>query len=107
MTMTGPAWIPGTGGGATTTLPFTSKTGTYIIDNTDCVVDCTTNTFTVTLPTASGLQGQFFVVKNSGAGVITVAAFGSETIEGLPNKLLSVQNESVTVVSDGTNWKII
>lgn len=104
--MTGPAW---TGGSAlsSTTLPITNQTSTYAIDNTDCVVSCTSGTFTVTLPTAAGIAGQYFIVKNRGTGVITVDGYSSETIDGLANKLLAVQNESIMVVSDGANWIIV
>jgi hypothetical protein len=105
--MTGPAWTPGTGGGANSTLTYAAKTGAYTIDNTDCVIDCTTGVFTLTLPTAVGIVGQFFIIKNSGTGVITVDGNGSETIDGVANKILSVQYQSITVLSDGTNWKII
>lgn len=105
--MTGPAWTPGTGGGSSSTIPFTSKTGAYTIDNTDCMVDCTAGTFTVTLPTAVGLEGKYFIVKNSGIGIITIDAYGSETIDGVLNKILAVQYESLTMISDGTNWKVI
>lgn len=104
--MTGPAWTEGSTT-ATTTLPLTNQTGAYTIDNTDCVVNCTANTFTVTLPTAVGIAGQYFIIKNSGTGVITVDGDGSETIDGLANKILSVQYQSITVLSDGTNWNII
>lgn len=104
--MSGPAWVEGTGG-ATTTLPFTNKTGTYTIDNTDCVVNCTSGSFTVTLPTAVSIEGQYFIIKNTGTGVITVDGYGSETIDGAANKILAVQNESITVISDGSNWIIV
>lgn len=105
--MTGPASIPASLVG-TTTLPLTNRTGTYVIDmTTDCVVNCTSGTFTVTLPTAVGIEGQYFVVKNSGTGVITIDADGSETIDGATGKTLSVQYESMTVVSNGSNWIIV
>lgn len=105
--MTGPAWTPSTATG-TTTLPLTNRTGTYLIDSsTDCVVNCTANTFTVTLPTAVGIEGQYFVIKNSGTGVITIDGDGSETIDGATNKTLSVQYESMTLVSNGANWIIV
>lgn len=104
--MSGPAWVEGTGA-YTTTLPFTNQTSNYTIDNTDCVVNCTANTFTVTLPTAVGLEGQYFIIKNRGTGYITVDADGSETIDGLQNKILAIQNESITVISDGSNWIIV
>lgn len=104
--MTGPALVPGSTG-IGTTLPFTNQTSTYTVDNTDCVVNCTANTFTVTLPTAVGIEGQYFIIKNRGTGVITVDGDGSETIDGAANKLLAVQNESITVISDGSNWIIV
>lgn len=106
--MSGPAWIKGSGGGAaSTTFPFTNKSGAYVIDNTDCVINCTANTFTVTLPTAVGVEGQFFIVKNSGTGIVTVDGDGSETIDGQANKKLAVQYESITVVSNGVNWVVV
>lgn len=105
--MTGPAWIPGTSSGATTTFPFTNKTATYTIDDQDCIINCTSNTFTVTLPTSVGLTGQFFVIKNSGNGIITIEADAAETIDGELFKVLAVQYESITVVSDGANWIIV
>jgi len=104
--MTGPAWVEGNAV-SSTTFPFTNQTSTYTIDNTDCVINCTANTFTVTLPTSVGLEGQYFIIKNSGTGTITIDADGSETIDGLPNKLLAIQNESITVISNGANWIIV
>lgn len=104
--MSGPAWVQG-GIVSGTTLPITSKTGTYIITNDDCVVLCTSGTFTVTLPTAVGIDGQYFIVKNMGTGVITVDANGSQTMDGQLNKTLAVQYESLTFISNGANWAII
>jgi len=43
-------------------VKYTPVSGTYTIKTTDCVVDCTANTFTVTLPTATGIQGQLFTI---------------------------------------------
>jgi hypothetical protein len=104
--MTGPAWTEGSGA-ASTTLPFTNQTANYTIDNTDCVINCTANTFTVTLPTAAGVEGQYYIIKNSGTGVITIDGDGSETIDGAANKNLAVQYESLTVISNGVNWLVI
>lgn len=104
--MTGPAWTPGTAA-SSTTLPFTNKTATYVVDNTDCVVNCTSGTFTVTLPTAVGITGQYFIIKNSGTGVITVEGDGSETIDGVLNKILAVQYEGMIFVSNGANWIVV
>ena len=104
--MSGPAWTEGSVA-SSTTLPFTNHTSTYTIDNEDCVVNCTSGTFTVTLPTAVGLEGQYFIIKNSGTGVITIDGDGSETIDGSLTFILSTRYESITVISNGLNWNII
>jgi len=105
--MTGPARVPASAT-SITTLPFTNVTTTYTIDNTDCVVNCINNgSFTVTLPTAVGIEGQYFIIKNSGTGVITIDANASETIDGQLNKVMAVQYEAYTVISNGANWLVI
>jgi len=73
---------------------------------TNHIINCTANTFTVTLPTAVGIQGKEYIVKNSGSGVITVDADGTETIDGDLTQSLN-QYDSLTIVSDNTNWIII
>lgn len=104
--MTGPAWTEGTGA-VSTTLAFTNQTSNYTIDNTDCVINCTANTFTVTLPTAVGVEGQYYIIKNSGTGVITIDGDGSETIDGSLTFILSIQYQSITIISNGLNWSVI
>jgi len=105
--MTGPAWTPATGGGTPTTLPFTNKVANYTVDNLDCVINCTSGTFTVTLPTAVGIEGQYFIVKNSGTGVITIDGYNSETIDGQATKVMAVQYESYYLVSNNANWIVV
>lgn len=84
---------------------YIAKTGTYTITNNDYLINCTSNTFTVTLPTAVAIGGRTYIIKNSGSGVITLEGDGTETIDGALNFTLT-QYVSVTVVSDGTNWII-
>lgn len=93
--------------GAALKVKYTAISGTYTVTATDCVIDCTANTFTVTLPTAAGIQGQVFTIKNSGTGVITVAAAGGEFIDGRATQTLSVRYESITIISTNTSWRII
>lgn len=84
---------------------YAAKTGTYtIVAATDYCINCTSGTFTVTLPTAVGIAGQEFVIKNSGTGVITVATTSSQTIDGALTDVLSSRYQSITVISDGANW---
>lgn len=88
-------------------LPFASKTSTYSITTSDSIIDCTSGTFTVTLPTATGITGRQFTVKNSGAGTITIATTSSQTIDGASTYSLSMQYQSVMLVSNGVNWIVV
>jgi hypothetical protein len=86
---------------------YVTKTGAYTATNDDYVIDCTSGTFTVTLPASSGRTGRILIIKNSGAGTITVDGNGAETIDGAATYSLAVQYATVQIISDGTNWKII
>ena len=86
---------------------YVAKTGAYTATDADYVIDCTSGTFTVTLPASSGRTGRILIIKNSGAGTITVDGNGAETIDGATTYSLSVQYATVQIMSDGTNWKII
>ena len=86
---------------------YVTKTGAYTATNDDYVIDCTSGTFTVTLPASSGRTGRILIIKNSGAGTITVDGNSSETIDGAATYSLAVQYATVQIMSDGTNWKII
>jgi len=86
---------------------YVAKTGAYTATNDDYVIDCTSGTFTVTLPASSGRTGRILIIKNSGAGTITVDGNASETIDGATTYAISVQYGTIQIMSDGTNWKII
>ena len=87
-------------------LGYVAKTSNYTASASNYVIDCTANTFTVTLPTAAGIQGQIYIIKNSGTGVITIATTSSQTIDGTTTKVLNSQYQSYTVMSNGSNWII-
>ena len=87
------------------TFPLTGITVTYLVKEEDYLIDVTGNTVTVTLPTAVGVNGQNYVIKNRGTGVVTVATTSSQTIDGANTKSLN-NNDSIEVISDGSNWII-
>lgn len=69
--------------------------------------DASAAAFTITLPTAVGNNGFWFRIKkvDSTLNEITVATNASQTIDGsTANKLIRVQYESMTFVSDNSNW---
>jgi hypothetical protein len=91
------------GGGPT--LRNVSSTDTFATANE--TINCTSGTFIVNLPTAVGIQGTTYTLVNSGTGVITLDANGTETINGSLTIDLSTQYISRTVQSDNTNWIVI
>lgn len=87
-------------------LSYLAKTANYTVGPFDSTVDCTANSFTVTLPTAVGIAGRTYVVKNSGVGVITVDTTSSQTIDGASTDPLATLI-SRTYQSNGANWIIV
>lgn len=90
--------------------PLSTITTTYSVLDTDTVLllDATTASFTVTLPAASTQTGKPFVLKliSSGQKKVGITSV-SGTIDGDSTYYLSKRYQSVTVISDGTNWFII
>lgn len=83
------------------------KTSGYTITNADKIIICNSGTpFTVVLPAAVSNTGVDFVVKNKGAGVITIDASTAGLIEGASTTTLP-QYSSIRVISDGTTWNVI
>ena len=101
-TSTGVVTVNKVSGGAT--FNYVAKTATYTASATDYVIDCTSGTFTVSLPTAVGITGRVYVIKNSGTGTITIDPNGAQTIDGLSAYTLAVRYESITIMSNGANW---
>lgn len=65
---------------------------------------------TLTLPDATGCVGRIIHIKNTKTGtvpVLTIATTASQSIDGQSTWLLDDPNESVNVVSNGTNWLIM
>lgn len=87
-------------------LTYAQKTSTYSMAATDFAIESTSGTFTVTAVTAVGRIGQMFLLKNSGAGVITWSTTGGQTFDGLSTLTLT-QGTSYLVQSNGANWVIV
>jgi hypothetical protein len=86
---------------------YNAESGTYTALGTDHTIDCTSGTFTVSLPSAAGMQGHIYVIKNSGAGSITVDPNGVQTVDGASTYTLGTQYKYVTIQSTGSNWIVI
>ncbi len=82
---------------ATQVGTYTAAIGEFVVAN---------GTFTVNLPASASNSGKSIDVKNIGTGAITVDGNASETIDGATTFVLVTQYQSVTLISDGTNWYI-
>ena len=85
---------------------YDTATGTTVLDADNYLLNCTSGTFTVTLPTAVGILMKEYVVKNSGAGVITLDGDTAETIDGELTQAIN-PNDCLTVRSTNAGWIII
>jgi len=92
--------------GTSVAYVYAAKTANYTLSATDYQIECTANSFTVTLPTAVGCTGRVYSIKNSGAGTITVDGNGTETIDGDLTADL-IQYENLKIMSNNTNWIVI
>ena len=82
------------------------STSGAVADADDVIV--ATGTITITLPLAAQSVGRTLVVKNTGAGTVTVAAAGSDTIDGAASFPMATPNQSVTVVGAASGqWVIV
>jgi len=92
--------------GTPATTPYVEKTANYTLTSSDFTVNCTSGTFTISLPTAIGITGRCFEITNTGSGVITLDAFGTETIQGDLTQTI-YQDETFLVRSTGANWIVV
>lgn len=95
-----------------THTPITTVSNTnYTASSSDRVLIVTTGNFnrTITLPSASSMNGREITIKkiDIGTGKVTVDGNASETIDG--NLTLDIESRYsfLTLISDGTDWHII
>lgn len=104
-----PTWVAASTAAAAT---VTSQSSTYSVPATNYIVLCSGASFTVTLPTAVGASGGMITIKHAGTSltdVYTIATTSSQTIGGIAggSYALYTNQESLVVVSDGSNWQIL
>jgi hypothetical protein len=105
LTSDGTTWISAAPSGGTITID--NKTGAYTVISSDNgkVINCTANTFTVSLTAAASLGAGFNVsIWNTGTGTITIDPAGSETVDGTTTRVLR-PGEGTQIICTGTNWQ--
>lgn len=88
---------------------YVAKTANYTATISDYTIECTANTFQVTLPTAVGIAGREYVIVNSGAGTITIGTTSSQTfvnVTATPTTLTMATIGTRVVISNGANWML-
>jgi hypothetical protein len=101
-------WAPAVSGGGLSRVVATVATNTAAgsLPNTDYVY-YVNGAYTLTLPTAVG-NTNLYTVKNISASVVNIATTSSQTIDGSSSPIqIKVQNVSLDLESDGSNWRII
>lgn len=74
------------------------------------LADATSNVVAITLPTAVGHLGGHYCIKKidtSLSNLVTINTTSSQTIDGKTTYTLSQPGETVDLVSDGSNWRIV
>ena len=69
-------------------------------------IDTDAQSCTINLPTAVS-NTAMFTVKNISILPVIIDPNSTETVDGSSTKTITTQNESLTVISDNANWKII
>jgi hypothetical protein len=98
----------GGGGGGSSLTVVSPKTGNYTASNNEVVpvnLIGASGDVTITLPAAS--SNAQVVVKISGNAegkIVTVDGNGSQTIDGSATRTMDSDNESMFLISDGSNW---
>jgi hypothetical protein len=82
------------------------KNANYAVTIFDITIECTANSFTITLLSAVGIKGKIFNINNSGNGRITVIVAGGGLINGKTTQYIST-NSTMSVQSNNTNYIII
>ncbi len=86
-----------------------SASGQLNLDEDLVVADSSGGAITLTLPNAEALSGRQLTVKApfASANPVTVDTVNSQTIDGFLTNVLTINNQFLTVKSDGSNWRII
>lgn len=94
------------------TFAVVSKTANYTLTTSDylVLVDASGGSFTLSLPAAASNTGRVFLIKrtdNTLSNAVTLDPNGSETIDGQTTRKLCTQYETVSIISDGSNWSVL
>lgn len=86
-------------------------TGAYTIIDSDLTVTVnnTSGGVIISLPSATGTSGKVFIVKKISPALndVTLEPDGAELIDGVANRVLTLQFSAMVLQSNGTGWDIL
>lgn len=92
-------------------LKRTATSGNYTILSTDYYIGVTNTAAprTISLPSAAGITGRVYVIKDESGGAslstpITIIPSGSQTIDGSAAITINSTYGKLSLISDGNNW---
>jgi hypothetical protein len=92
-------------------VPYATITGNTIAtaSNVAIFANATGGAIDVTTYAATSNGGKTLIIKktDSSSNTVDIIRSGSETIDGVTTITLSHQNESITLMSDNSNWFIV
>jgi len=92
-------------------IPYTTITGdtTATTSNVAIFANATSGAIDVTLYAATSNGGKTLTIKktDSSSNTVDIIRAASETIDGSTTVTLNHQNESITLISDNSNWFIV
>ena len=89
-------------------LAYRAITALRTLDATDYTINCTANSFTVTLPLSTSITGRIYNIKNTGTGTITIATTSGELVDNYASGTLTLpQWTNLKVQSSGGGWIIL
>lgn len=97
-------------GAGLSTNTISTKVSNYTLNSNDgtILIDGSSNTVTLSLPSAIGLGGKIYYIKSiNDTFLCDINPFGSQTIDGISTNKQVVADKTVTIQSDGSNWIII
>ena len=95
--------------GGSITQPVRTITTDYVVTNFDRMIfaDTTGGGITIYLPSATTTAGRELIIQRvvSGANPLTVQAYTGETVEGSGSVTLSAAGDTITIISNGSDFK--
>jgi hypothetical protein len=92
-------------------FPVTTTTSNLTLTDTHytVLVDATSSGVTITLPSASGIDGRIYVVKkiDSSVNTVTIQSQSGQTIDGASSITLLTQYATVVVQAYSGNWYVV